>query len=105
MLFFQTVCLESLFELGTGARLGWEESMDTLERLWLPAIHSSEVYVHNWQVGVCLTIAFDPFQKSFRKHAMVLWPVAPVKRAGTCPVNAVVCETILERQVHFQSSD
>ena len=27
------------------------------------------------------------------------------KRAGTSPVNAVVRETIMERQVHFQSSD
>ena len=25
--------------------------MDTLERLWLPSIHSSEIYVHNWQPG------------------------------------------------------
>ena len=27
------------------------------------------------------------------------------QRAGTSPVNAVVRETIMERQVHFQSSD
>lgn len=51
MLFFQTVCLESLFELGTGAQLSWEESMDKLEQLWLPSIHSSEIYVHNWSPG------------------------------------------------------
>lgn len=51
MLFFQTVCLEALFELESGVRLSWEESMDTLERLWLPSIHSSEIYVHNWQPG------------------------------------------------------
>ena len=25
--------------------------MKTLEQLWLPSIHSSEVYVHNWQPG------------------------------------------------------
>ena len=30
---------------------------------------------------------------------------ATTKRAGTSPVNAVVRETIMERQVHFQSSD
>ena len=29
----------------------------------------------------------------------------PDKRAGTSPVNAVVRETIMERQVHFQSND
>ena len=29
----------------------------------------------------------------------------PTNRAGTSPVNAVVRETITERQVHFQSSD
>ena len=28
-----------------------------------------------------------------------------IKRAGTSPVNAVVRETIMERQVHFQSLD
>ena len=30
---------------------------------------------------------------------------SPTKGAGTSPVNAVVRETILEMQVHFQSSD
>ena len=35
----------------TTTQLGWEESMDTLEKLLLPSIHSSEIYVHNWQPG------------------------------------------------------
>ena len=35
------------------------------------------------------------------RHTAAEW----FKRAGTSPVNAVVRETIMERQVHLQSSD
>ena len=46
---------------------------------------------------VCVSLPTLPLSASPSAH----W----AKRAGTSPVNAVVRETILERQVHFQSSD
>lgn len=51
LLYFQTVCLERLFELSSGQDLTWEESMALLERMWMPATHSSQVYVHQWAPG------------------------------------------------------
>ena len=38
-------------------------------------------------------------------HCVLASRTHPIKRAGTSPVNAAVRETIMERQVHFQSSD
>ena len=45
--------------------------------------------------------------RSRSRHADLPGPgcFAHGKRAGTFPVNAVVRETIMERQVHFQSND
>ena len=90
MLFFQTVCLEALFELESGAQLSWEESMDTLEQLWLPSIHSSEIYVHNWKPGdlvlvdnVALFHGVSPFGE---------WAADPPKRP-MCDVRRLLHRT------------
>ena len=65
---------------------------------------------------ICLTAAFDSIHTEettcmcSRQGSSSLWWGSGADgnrgtRPGTPPVNAVVRETIMERQVHFQSSD
>ena len=51
LLVAQTVCLDRLVEISTGAELGWEEGMGLCEEFWLGATHSSRVYSHEWRPG------------------------------------------------------
>ena len=48
---WQTVCLDRLVEISTGAELGWAEGMGLCEEFWLGATHSSRVYSHEWRPG------------------------------------------------------